>query len=66
MIRNANLVLSGGKKAIITLAGHGVGPESASRISSRILNTLATGDNFYREILKTEKRFVQTHRFWSD
>jgi ATP-dependent Lhr-like helicase len=62
MIRNANLVLSSGKKAIITLAGCGVGPESASRI----LNAFATGDNFCREILKAEKRFVQTHRFWSD
>jgi ATP-dependent Lhr-like helicase len=62
MIRNANLVLFSGKKAIIALAGRGVGPES----TSRILNTLATGDNFYREILKAEMRFVPTHRFWSD
>lgn len=62
MIRNANMVLSSGKKAIIALAGRGVGPEAAARI----LNTFATGDNFYREILKAERRFVQTHRFWSD
>ncbi|HJK08047.1 MAG TPA: DEAD/DEAH box helicase, partial [Methanocorpusculum sp.] len=62
MLRNANMVLSSGKKAIIALAGRGVGPEAAARI----LNTFATGDNFYREILKAERKFVQTHRFWSD
>jgi ATP-dependent Lhr-like helicase len=60
MMRSANLVLSSGKKAIIALAGRGVGPEAAARI----LNTFASGDNFYREILKAERKFVQTHRFW--
>ena len=33
---------------------------------ARILNTFSTGDNFYREILKAERKFVQMHRFWSD
>ncbi|HJK02387.1 MAG TPA: DEAD/DEAH box helicase [Methanocorpusculum sp.] len=61
MLRNANIVLSSGKKAIIALAGRGVGPEAAARI----LNTFAAGDNFYREIQKAERRFVKTHRFWS-
>ncbi|HJJ56166.1 MAG TPA: DEAD/DEAH box helicase [Methanocorpusculum sp.] len=62
MIRNANLVLSSGKKAIITLAGRGIGPDTAARI----LSTFADGDNFYREILKAERLFVQTHRYWSN
>ncbi|HJJ29676.1 MAG TPA: DEAD/DEAH box helicase [Methanocorpusculum sp.] len=60
MMRNANMVLSSGKKAVLALAGRGVGPEAAARI----LNTFATGDNFYREILKAERKFVQTHRYW--
>lgn len=60
MMRNANLVLSSGKKAAIALSGRGVGPEAAARI----INTFASGDNFYREILKAERRFVQTHRYW--
>ncbi len=60
MMRNANMVLSSGKKAVAALAGRGVGPEAAARI----LNTFATGDNFYREILKAERKFVQTHRYW--
>ncbi len=60
LMRNANIVLSSGKKAIITLAARGVGPENASRV----LATLTDGDAFYREILKAERTFIQTHRYW--
>jgi ATP-dependent Lhr-like helicase len=60
LLRNANIVLSSGKKAVVALAARGVGPENASRI----LATLADGDAFYREILKAERTYIQTHRFW--
>ena len=60
MMKNANMVLSGGKETIIALSGRGVGPDAAARI----LSTFAKGDNFYREILKAERRFVQTHQYW--
>ena len=59
-LRNANIVLSSGKKAVTDLAAKGVGPEAASRI----LATLSEGDAFYREILKAERNYVRTHRFW--
>ncbi|PKL70406.1 MAG: DEAD/DEAH box helicase [Methanomicrobiales archaeon HGW-Methanomicrobiales-1] len=59
--KNANIVLSSGKKAVIALAARGVGPENASRI----LGTQTEGDAFYREILKAERTFIQTHRYWS-
>ncbi|HOF96904.1 MAG TPA: DEAD/DEAH box helicase, partial [Methanoculleus sp.] len=59
-LRNANIVLSSGKKAVTALAAKGVGPEAASRI----LATLSEGDAFYREILKAERNYVRTHRFW--
>ncbi len=61
MLRNANIVLSSGKKAVIALSARGVGPENASRI----LATLTEGDAFYREILKAERSFIQTHRYWT-
>lgn len=61
LIKSANIVLSSGKKAVIALAARGVGPENASRI----LGTQADGDAFYREILKAERTFIQTHRYWS-
>jgi ATP-dependent Lhr-like helicase len=60
-MKNANIVLSSGKKAVIALSARGVGPENASRI----LATLTEGDAFYREILKAERSFIQTHRYWS-
>jgi ATP-dependent Lhr-like helicase len=60
LLRNANIVLSSGKKAVIALAARGVGPEHASRI----LGTLTDEDAFYHEILKAERTFVRTHRFW--
>ncbi|MDD1686864.1 DEAD/DEAH box helicase [Methanoregula sp.] len=61
LMKNANIVLSSGKKAIIALSARGVGPENASRI----LATLTEDDAFYREILKAERTFVQTHRYWA-
>ncbi|MFA5347310.1 MAG: DEAD/DEAH box helicase [Methanoregula sp.] len=60
LLKNANIVLSSGKKAVIALAARGVGPENASRI----LATLTEGDAFYREIMKAERNFIQTHRYW--
>jgi ATP-dependent helicase Lhr and Lhr-like helicase len=60
LMKNANIVLSSGKKAVIALAAKGVGPEQ----TSRILSTLTESDAFYREILKSERNFIRTHRFW--
>lgn len=60
LLRNANLVLSSGKKAVIALAARGVGPETASRI----IGTWTEGDAFYREIMKAERTYIRTHRFW--
>ena len=61
LLKNANIVLSSGKKAVIALSARGVGPE----IASRILATLTEGDAFYREIMKAERTFIQTHQYWS-
>ncbi len=61
LMKNANIVLSSGKKAVIALSACGVGPENASRI----LATFTKDDAFYREILKAERTFIQTHRYWA-
>ncbi|MDD1716880.1 MAG: hypothetical protein LUQ45_01335, partial [Methanoregulaceae archaeon] len=60
LLKNANIVLSSGRKAVIALAASGVGPDTASRI----LGTLTEDDAFYREILKAERNFIRTHRYW--
>jgi ATP-dependent Lhr-like helicase len=60
LIRNANIVLSDGKKAVLALAAKGVGPE----IASRILATLTEGDAFFSEILKAERNYIRTRKYW--
>ncbi|MCW3134901.1 MAG: DEAD/DEAH box helicase [Methanophagales archaeon] len=61
--RNANLVLSHGILAVIALAARGIGPEVVSRIIRK-----AKGEDMeyevYRNILKEERRYMRTKRFW--
>ena len=61
MLRNANIVLSSGKKAVRAFAARGVGPDTASRI----IGTFTDGDRFYVEVLKAERNYIRTHRFWN-
>jgi ATP-dependent Lhr-like helicase len=59
--RTASLVQSHGKKAVIALAGRGVGPENAARI---INNHRESEDEFYRDILRREREYARTKAFW--
>ncbi|RLF25902.1 MAG: hypothetical protein DRM97_00250 [Thermoprotei archaeon] len=54
------LLLLYGKRAIIALAGRGIGPQTAIRI----LRKADDEEQFYLEILKAERQYVQTRRFW--
>ena len=59
--RNANIVNENGRRACMTLAGRGIGPDAASRI----LRTMYTDeDDFLRDILSAEVLYAKNKRFW--
>ena len=61
MGRNANLVFEQGRRAVLVLAGRGIGPDTAARI----LRTLHTDeDEFLRDIMNAEILFAKNKRFW--
>jgi ATP-dependent Lhr-like helicase len=61
MRRSADLVLVYGKKAVIAMAGRGIGPQTAARILSMLQ---PTKEKFLRDILEAEKEFVRTKKYW--
>jgi len=59
--RNAGLVATSGKRAVIAMAARGIGPDTASRILE------ARYDDeyeFLKAILKAEINYARTRRFW--
>ncbi len=60
LFRRANLVYAYGKRAVIALSAYGIGPETAGRI----LAIPGSEDEFYREILRAERNYVRTRKFW--
>ncbi len=59
--RAADLVSVYGKKAVVALAGRGVGPQTAARILAKLH---PAKEKLLRDILQAEKDFVRTKKYW--
>ncbi|MBS7659032.1 DEAD/DEAH box helicase [Candidatus Bathyarchaeota archaeon] len=60
--KTASLIQNYGKKAVIALSGHGVGPATAVRI---LRKPLKTEEDLYNELIKAEREYVRTRIFWN-
>ncbi len=58
---NANLVMSYGKRALLALAGRGIGANTAARILAKQHEDEL---DLLRDILKAEVTYARTKRFW--
>ena len=61
LYKNASLVKEYGAKAMMTLAGRGIGPDTAARVLSGFYDS---EDEFLRDILTAELTYARTKRFW--
>ncbi|NIC00603.1 DEAD/DEAH box helicase [Halobacterium sp. R2-5] len=61
VFRNASLVQSHGRKAVVALSARGVGPRNAARVINRHREDEA---DFYRDILEREREYARTKAFW--
>ncbi len=59
--RVVSLIAAYGKRALLALETFGVGPKSASRVLARLHKT---DDEFYADLLESQKKFIKTRRFW--
>jgi ATP-dependent Lhr-like helicase len=58
----ASLVNNFGRKALLVLAGHGIGADTAARL----LRNYVGDEEMYRSIYEAERQYVMTRGFWND
>jgi ATP-dependent helicase Lhr and Lhr-like helicase len=58
----ASLINNFGKKALIVLAGYGVGADAAARI----LRNYVDDEGIYKSVYEAERQYVMTRGFWND
>jgi len=61
--RNADIVLSYGKRGVIAMSIRGIGPQTASRILAKMHTD---EDEFYKDLLEAKIHYLETRRFWDD
>jgi ATP-dependent helicase Lhr and Lhr-like helicase len=61
--RSADLVIAYGRRAIIAQSVYGIGPQTASRVLSKMQET---DDDFYRDLLEAKLQFITTRPYWNN
>lgn len=60
--RSADLVIAYGKRAVVAQSVYGIGPQTASRLLSKMQES---DDEFYRDLLEAKLQFITTRPFWN-
>jgi ATP-dependent Lhr-like helicase len=61
--RSADLVIAYGRRAVIAQAVYGIGPQTASRVLSKMHES---DDAFYRDLLEAKLQFIATRPYWNN
>lgn len=61
LYKNASLVQSNGRRALLAFAGRGIGADTAARILSSFSED---EEDLLRDILNAEITYARTKRFW--
>jgi ATP-dependent Lhr-like helicase len=61
--RNADVVLSYGKRGIMALSIHGIGPQTASRVLARMH---MSDEDMFRDLLEAKIHYIETRKYWDD
>jgi ATP-dependent Lhr-like helicase len=61
--RSADLVIAYGKRAVIAQSVYGIGPQTASRVLSKMHET---DEEFYGDLLEAKLQFITTRPYWNN
>jgi ATP-dependent Lhr-like helicase len=61
--RSADLVIAYGKRAVIAQSVYGIGPQTASRVLSKMHEN---DDEFYKDLLEAKLQFITTRPYWNN
>jgi ATP-dependent Lhr-like helicase len=60
--RSADLVIAYGKRAVVAQSVYGIGPQTASRVLSKMHET---DEEFYKDLLEAKLQFIATRPYWN-